>query len=70
MKKLEDIAAVLKTFLSQRLPTESMLTYKTYLAKHSDPSGVYYIYDSSVPDSVAESSDMLTVIDADDTQEK
>lgn len=62
VKKLEDIAVVLKTFLSEKLAGEPSLSYKTFKASQS-ASGVYYIYDSSVSGAVRELDENMTAVD-------
>ena len=61
VSKLEDTAAVMKAFLSEKLPSEPLLTFNAY----AKGSAFYYIYDSTAaaPDK-ALLTDLITPIDA------
>ena len=63
IKKLEDMAAVLRSYLSCELPNEAMMTYKTYFSNGREPSGVYYIYDSRAAQASERIADGVAVID-------
>lgn len=63
VKKLEDTAAVMKAFLSEELPSEPALTYRTYKEAQSE-AAAYYIYDSDAGEFTAEADSALEAIDA------
>ena len=70
VRSYEDVAVVLKGYLSEELPTGEMLSFKAYFSLGSHSETLYYIFDSSVEGAVKPAdSDGIAFIDVFDQTE-